>query len=152
MKRVIALLLLLNFLSFVSCLTVVTTAEEDLEFSEFTNNFEKNYNSPQDSDGAKKSFVERLRKIKEHNADFNAEKQLFNESINFYSDLTVEAFNDNLNGFFEMVLRPKSFSQTYLNSIVVPPILNYLTLGYVTTIKNQAYCGSCKLKFRLNNA
>lgn len=74
-------------------------------------------------------------------------EEIFKQGINEYSDLSVDEWNEKVNGFMVPLLIGKAVndlpSLQQLSTVVVPESLNYTALGYVTSVRNQGLCGSC---------
>jgi hypothetical protein len=60
----------------------------------------------------------------------------YSQGLNEYSDIGVEDFNDNVNGFLALVPTAKVSAQDFVN-VVAPSSLNYTALGWVTAVRNQ---------------
>jgi hypothetical protein len=95
--------------------------------------------SEEDNINALVHFSTRVAACEAHNAMYEQGMETFKEGINQYSDLSVEEFNDKVNGFVVKIFLGKSFNQLnqLINNVVVPPSLNYTALGYVTAVRNQ---------------
>lgn len=97
----------------------------------------KEYTYEEDRVQAMENFAGRLTTIETHNAMYKEGTESYKQGINEYSDLGVEEMNERVNGFVVLFFVGKSLTEQQLNSVVVPPSLNYTALGYVTSVRNQ---------------
>jgi C1A family cysteine protease len=82
--------------------------------------------------------------IDAHNERFSNGEEAYQQGVNEYSDLSVDSFNNKLNGFIQTELTERVLPiPNGLAMARIPRSLNYTALGYVTPVKNQGLCGSC---------
>jgi C1A family cysteine protease len=96
-------------------------------------------------------YLDRSNKVGEHNQLFEQGKVSYSLQIcPDYGYLPTEEFNNFLNRFQMIKFNHVNFrfvQQRMLEDInfdvPIPPSLNYVNLGWITSVKNQALCGAC---------
>ena len=75
-------------------------------FNDFKNNFNKHYATPEAETKAKKSFLDNVALVNEHNTKFDNGETTFRLGISELSDLSVQELTEQLTGF-----QPINFSR-----------------------------------------
>lgn len=99
--------------------------------------YSKNYFSRNTDDIAFQNFATRVDQIEGHNNKLANNETTYKQGINEYSDISVDKFNDDINGFITTVVSARAFNPQDYSNVVIPASLNYTALGYVTAVRNQ---------------
>uniref|UniRef100_UPI00398E9FE8 procathepsin L-like n=1 Tax=Pristiophorus japonicus TaxID=55135 RepID=UPI00398E9FE8 len=79
-----------------------------------------------------------------HNLEYSMGKHTYDLQMNQFGDMTLEEFNERMNGF--RLFKPRNSSDQLLRipeSVEIPKRVDWRDKGYVTPVKNQGSCGSC---------
>uniref|UniRef100_A0A8C4RRZ3 Cathepsin L1-like n=1 Tax=Erpetoichthys calabaricus TaxID=27687 RepID=A0A8C4RRZ3_ERPCA len=91
-------------------------------------------------------WEENLRKINAHNLRYKRGKTTFKLGMNQFGDLTSSEFASMLSSYSAKHVRDVTLSATDLRSAASKlnlTSIDYRTLGYVTPVEDQGYCGCC---------
>ena len=137
---------LLTFLSFSFVSSFYVRNENDNTYNmflNFTNNYNKTYDSIHSHEYRYAIFLENLDIINDHNTNNNDWKM----DINSFADLTRDEFASKyINGFNMPDLDKQAFMvNDYFETVSkdLPESLDWVEKGAVTPVKDQAQCGSC---------
>ncbi|UYV60936.1 MCM2 [Cordylochernes scorpioides] len=113
-------------------------------FNNFRNSqvlHEKNYHGEEDQ-VRKAIFEENLKKIVQHNLEYDLGMHSYYLGINKYSDWSSEEFNQKMNGRVPSDDHKPDVYETF-EDVELPSSLDWRSKGYVTEVKDQKHCGSC---------
>ncbi|UYV60947.1 CTSL [Cordylochernes scorpioides] len=101
----------------------------------------KNYQGLEDQ-VRKAIFEEKLKKIVQHNLEYDLGMHSYYLGINKYSDWSSQEFNKHMNG---LIISEDRTMDLYEPSgdMELPSSLDWRSKGYVTEVKDQEHCGSC---------
>jgi len=111
-------------------------------WEEFKVRYGKSYSTVAAEIARRMIFEQNVKKIQQHNLEYDLGKKSYFLGINKFADNTHEEFMQFLKPF---TLKAKT-GATYLPPSNVgddPASVDWRTKGYVTPIKNQGQCGSC---------
>jgi len=110
-------------------------------FEEWEIEHGKQYESPEKRAAHKKSFLENVEKMREHNSDENNTHLV---DLNHYGDLTVEEYASN-HQLYTGSSEPFNRRYPAFKGLItdLPVSVDWRDCGAVTPIKNQGQCGSC---------
>jgi len=121
-----------------------TSADEDTLWERFQTQYKRAYFDDRESSYRKTIFVNNLRKITQHNVDYESGKHTYTMAMNEFGDLSSEEFKLKFTGFKgpqHNFLRSKNTAN--LSHVVAADEVDWTTKGAVTDVKDQGQCGSC---------
>lgn len=136
MKQQGALVLVLVFLSVVSATRWFEL--HGYTFEDYVSEFDKMY-TPEEYQVRKEIFQKNLEAIWKHNKD---PTKTWKEGVNKYTDAT-EAEWTSLRGYKKIQSSPSYNYNPSLQTKAVPTAVDWRSKGIVTSVKDQASCGSC---------
>jgi len=143
MFRVVAFLALLAFLCAGSAAFITKPFDADLNepWEEFKIRYGKSYSSVEAEIARRMIFEQNVKRIQQHNLEYNLGKHSYFLGINKFSDNTFEEY---VQIFKPFNLKEKK-GATYLEPSNVgdaPSSVDWRTKGYVTPVKQQGQCNS----------
>lgn len=128
-------------------LTVVAVPPIDPTLTEDWENWKLIYQKQYAEEGEsvrRMVWEKNFRFIEYHNMEYLKGKHTYDLRMNQFGALTVEEFNQQMNGFHPH--SPRNSSQHLLripDLDEIPKRVDWRSKGYVTPVKNQGSCGSC---------
>ncbi|UYV60940.1 CTSL [Cordylochernes scorpioides] len=101
----------------------------------------KNYQGLEDQ-ARKAIFEENLKKIVQHNLEYELGMHSYHLGINKYSDWSSQEFTKRMNGLIVSEDRTMDLYEPS-GDMELPSSLDWRSKGYVTGVKDQGQCGSC---------
>lgn len=135
----------------VICLSVGASWANNLEnFETYQKHFNKEYKGRAEAAQRGLVFSQNVAKIVEHNERFRRGEETYSMGINQFTDMTEKEFLKHINGLpkFDERLKEKyptdqEFVDFLKSKSSVPDSFSWIDEGGVTSVKNQASCGSC---------
>ncbi|UYV60952.1 CTSL [Cordylochernes scorpioides] len=117
------------------------TNDDDHHWERFKELHGKNYQGLEDQ-VRKAIFEEKLKKIAQHNLEYDLGMHSYYLGINKYSDWSSQEFTKHMNG---LIVSEDHTMDLYEPSgdMELPSSLDWRSKGYVTGVKDQGDCGSC---------
>ena len=112
----------------------------DNDWDQFKRNCSKNYNKTEENDRRIK-WEDNFQMVKKHNSN---KGKTFELEANEFADLSSDEFNKIYNRLQVQARKRRSIpAEEYVLSRAIPTSINWVTLGAVSSVKNQGACGSC---------
>jgi len=129
------------------CLVTVSLAEPDLDqnWELFKIQYKKNYINQQDEANRRLIWEQNVKKILNHNLEYNLGKHGYFMGVNQFADLTSSEFSKLLQNPMNKRESRGQESATYLAPSMagqLPDSVDWRTKGYVTPVQNQGECGA----------
>ncbi|CAH0545780.1 unnamed protein product, partial [Brassicogethes aeneus] len=124
-----------------ACLAVAVSANTQEQWKSFKQTHHKSYRSLIEERLRYQIFSNNLEKIEQHNAEFEQGLITYKQGVNQFADWTEEEFIAflKLNGPAQKVKSDEVFEAIE----AAPATKDWRSLGAVTPIKDQGFCGSC---------
>lgn len=113
------------------------TSKEIQMFNDFKVERNKNYDSLFVERTSCLNFVSNMRKVQQHNLQYELGKNLFKMDTWEYSDMSSEDINQFMNNFMITNLNEKANFASDFSNVSAPASLNYTRSGAVTSVRNQ---------------
>ncbi|UYV60943.1 hypothetical protein LAZ67_1002894 [Cordylochernes scorpioides] len=139
--RAMKFLVALTLLALGSQCLARPTNNDDHHWERFKELNGKNYQGLEEQ-VRKAIFEEKLKKIVQHNLEYDLGMHSYYLGINKYSDWSSQEFTERMNG---LIISENRTMDLYEPSgdMELPSSLDWRSKGYVTEVKDQGYCGSC---------
>jgi len=107
--------------------------------------YDKAYETQAEELNRFKIWSENLKEIGKHNVEYEFGLHTYTKALNMFADMTQEEFKATYTG-----CSPPEFPEVFVDSVYekidtsnLPNEVDWRKEGYVTSVKNQGYCGSC---------
>ncbi|KAJ8921567.1 hypothetical protein NQ315_010472 [Exocentrus adspersus] len=136
--------IIMRVLVILASVVLAINAATDRElWTEFKQNFGREYRNLREEQLRFSVFQNNLRNIEEHNEKYDSGEESYYLAVTPFTDLTTEEFQNMLNfsAAAKPVLEPIAYHTVSLGS--TPSSINWVSKKLVTGVKNQGQCGSC---------
>ncbi|KAJ8921566.1 hypothetical protein NQ315_010471 [Exocentrus adspersus] len=135
----------MRFLVLLASVIIGINAATDKElWTEFKKNHGREYRNLREEQTRFGIFQQNLRRIEEHNEQYEKKEKSYFLGVTQFSDLTREEFRSKLN--YSRSTKPSRYSKAIphnVTGIQAPASVDWVAQGAVTEVKNQGSCGSC---------
>jgi len=135
--------LLICFLAFRVSAFPFGNPDLDLEWEDFKQRYNKNYELDGEEQGRRLTWEDNLKFIDEHNAAAANGEHTYEVGVNEYADWSTDELVKFMNGYKNSSETLNGEVDNFENVDWVNPSVDWVKEGYVTGVKNQAQCGSC---------
>ncbi|KAJ8943323.1 hypothetical protein NQ318_004764 [Aromia moschata] len=134
-----------SYIVLASMVFMVSAVSQKEAWEKYKVDYGKNFASGEEEEKRYGIFLENLRIIEEHNAEYEKGKVSYRAGINQFTDMTHEEFVGTLR-YDSSAFKRNNKDKTVLESfygVHAPDEIDWRTKGAVTRVKDQQSCGGC---------